>query len=132
MVDAGDLKSPELCSCGFESHRPHHPVLSIWGYHQEWIRGVHLWRSSARFSRRSPQIYNERPVGLTQLSPTFGGRSLTQKLLIQVGLDQPEHDPLLSPVEWQSDAQQGRVGKANRLATFEDCHDDVGCQAREV
>jgi hypothetical protein len=23
MVDAGDLKSPELCSCGFESRRPH-------------------------------------------------------------------------------------------------------------
>ena len=24
MVDAGDLKSLELCSCGFESRRPHH------------------------------------------------------------------------------------------------------------
>ena len=24
MVDAGDLKSPELCSCRFESGRPHH------------------------------------------------------------------------------------------------------------
>jgi len=23
MVDAGDLKSLELCSCGFESRRPH-------------------------------------------------------------------------------------------------------------
>ena len=23
MVDAGDLKSHELCSCGFESRRPH-------------------------------------------------------------------------------------------------------------
>ena len=23
MVDAGDLKSPELCSCGFESRHPH-------------------------------------------------------------------------------------------------------------
>ncbi len=26
MVDAGDLKSPELCSCGFESRRPHQIV----------------------------------------------------------------------------------------------------------
>ena len=37
MVDAGDLKSPELCSCGFESRRPHqivHRVLSAVGaYH---------------------------------------------------------------------------------------------------
>ncbi len=24
QIDAGDLKSPEPCSCGFESHRPHH------------------------------------------------------------------------------------------------------------
>ena len=29
MVDAGDLKSPEPCSCGFESHRPHHVVWAL-------------------------------------------------------------------------------------------------------
>ena len=49
-----------------------------------------------------------------------------------MGSGEPEHGPLLSPVKRQSDAQQRRVRQTDRLSAFDDCHDDVGCQAREV
>ena len=93
---------------------------------------MHFWRSSARFAGCRLEICNQRRLVYRHLWPAFHGRSLTQKLQIQVGSGEPEQGPLLSLVERQPDAQQCRVRKTDRLSAFEDCHDDIGCQAREV
>ena len=50
MINAGDLESPEICSCGFESHRPHHVVKALIGLVKAWPTRIGLRRSFAGFA----------------------------------------------------------------------------------
>ena len=112
MVDAGDLKSPEPCSCGFESHRPHQLVLGPCYQSEKWIANAGL---------TAPFRANSRLVGCLSASgdaTRFRRKATTSATALRRGMQYPKC--VRGSGEPQEDALPAHVPDVRRRATKRD------------